>query len=509
MGFGEMEWEFSESNEGGNFMATGKVVTFLRNHLARGEMEKALGLYESCAENVGDEMLLEFPTASSRLQKAMANMFFRARDYKRAALACEQLSEWEAAARSYEASYEYKKAAACYLRANKADKAAAIFQKSGDFHKAAELYHEARDFASAAAAMEQGGDLFGAAQLAIASGDARNAARRLASIPQSDSKFLGAVVMLSELLVKMGHVDVAVQRLMAAMPPNGRVTDVEVAEVAYRLGSILAAAMRFAEATRPFGALHAFNPEYKDVAARLADATTRSNGAPPDGVPTIPPIVAGTPVADEHIETAPIIEPRVEVAVDDDEPLDQFSALDGNVFAPKKARQKRAASLTNIDVVSAQGTGGFVTRMDGYDLLKTLPIFEDLSFDEMKDFYHLCESVEYSEGAVIIEQGQPGEGLYIVREGSLRVSKLEGTKETIVAELPAGGYVGEMSLIDDGPTSARVTALSDVNAFRIAKDTFARYLFNHDLVALRVYRTFAATLVSRLRAADEKLSQAD
>ena len=50
---GEMEWEFAEDADGGgSFVATGKVVNFLRTHLARGEMDEALALYESCAQDV-------------------------------------------------------------------------------------------------------------------------------------------------------------------------------------------------------------------------------------------------------------------------------------------------------------------------------------------------------------------------------------------------------------------------------------------------------------------------
>jgi CRP-like cAMP-binding protein len=144
--------------------------------------------------------------------------------------------------------------------------------------------------------------------------------------------------------------------------------------------------------------------------------------------------------------------------------------------------------------------------MEGYELLKTLPIFEDLSLDEVKDFYNLCESAVYEPGAVIIEQGRPGEALIIVREGSMLVSKIDGEKEIPIATLSAGKVVGEMSMIDDAPTSARVVAAERVKAFRIRKDAFQHYLFTHDLVALRVFRTFTRTLVQRLRDTNARLA---
>ena len=73
---GEIEWEFSENDDGsGSFMATNKAINLIRQHLTRGEVEVAQSLYESCAEDVGDELLLELDVASSHLQKSLANLF--------------------------------------------------------------------------------------------------------------------------------------------------------------------------------------------------------------------------------------------------------------------------------------------------------------------------------------------------------------------------------------------------------------------------------------------------
>jgi hypothetical protein len=182
---------------------------------------------------------------------------------------------------------------------------------------------------------------------------------------------------------------------------------------------------------------------------------------------------------------------------------DPFSALDGPVFhRPRREAPSRAASMSNIDVMSSQA---FVSRLEDYELLKPLPIFETLSLDEMQAFYHLCETVRFEPGEALIEEGQPGEALYIVREGDLVVTQAQPEGEPLeLARIGAGNYVGEMSLIDDAPTSATVAASSPVTAFRIRKDAFHDYLYSHDLVALRVYKSFTATLAARLREANAR-----
>lgn len=505
MSRGEMEWEFSETADGGGaFLATGKVVGAIRTHLARGEIEPALALYESCVENVGDELMAEFRSASSKLQKAMANLFYRSRDYKRAASACMQLGEWPAAARSFEAAFDYNRAAECYLKGKDAPRAAAVYAKSGNHQKAAEVYHRVGDFAKAAGAMAQAGDNVQAAQLAVRAGDRENAARFLARVPPNDRHFQRAVLMLGDLLLKLGRSDIAVQRLSAAVPGDGVIRDAQQAEIAYQLGVVLEALGRHAEAQRPLSMVRAFDPEFKDVSTRLAEATARASSAPPAPADRAATLRAAPVVQGIGVEEATPVTP----APKPEGFADQFSALDGNVFAQRN-RNVTSPQMpvfgADIDVPRA-GSAQFVTRMEDYDLLKTLPIFEDMSLDEMKDFYHLCEHIRYDPGEVIIEQGEPGHGLFIIREGSVNISKVEGGNEVHITTLGSGNYVGEMALIDDARTSARVTAGPEpVKTFRISKDTFHQYLYSHDLVAMRIYRTFTRTLVARLRDANTKV----
>ncbi len=475
---GEMEYEFSD-NEGGQFFASGKVVAFLRSYLAKGEIDQAVALYESCVENVGDALFAEFKSASKVVQKGMANLFFRARDYRRAAAACEIIGEWVAAARAHEAALQWGKAAECHLRTGAKDRAAAMLQKAGDHRRAAELYFEAGDLASAAGVLAGAGDYLGAARLSLRAGDKKRAAQELAQVPPTDPNYPHALAELSDLLVDMGRRDLAIQRLLAAAPRDRRVRDAGQGELAYRLGVILAAAGRPAEAAAAFDMVKAWNPQFKDVAQRIASL-------PADQAVTVAPTHSRIPPATtgRTVPGTPAV-PTAPQSVGGG--ADPFAALEGNT----------EPSLST----------GYVTRMQGYELLKTLPIFEDLSLDEMKDFYNLCEQVTFEPGEVVIEQGRSGQALVIVRQGSLDVVSVEPSgQEKPLARLPAGKYVGEMSLIDESPTSARVKAAERVTAFRIRKDAFRAYLYTHDLVAMRVYRSFTRTLAERLRETNARLA---
>ncbi len=87
-----------------------------------------------------------------------------------------------------------------------------------------------------------------------------------------------------------------------------------------------------------------------------------------------------------------------------------------------------------------------------------------------------------------------------MRQGSLQVVRVDDDGvATVLATISAGAFVGEMSLLDDAPTSARVIAAGPVKAIRVQRARFERFLFEHERVAVRVYRSFARALSERLR----------
>lgn len=480
-----MEWEFSEgAGNDGQFMATGKVVEAIRRHLGRNEIDQAVALYESCAqEAVAAQIWAEFGAASTSTKKAIANLFYRARDHARAAEACEVLGEWGAAAKAHMASYAWDRAAGCFLRTGEKDKAAKMFEKAGQHRKAAEIYYERGELPAAAEALEKAGDPLGAGQLFVRAKDDRRAAQVLAQVGAADPRFVHAAGLLGEVLVRLGRPDLAMQRLGAALPAGEPLKDELRAEIAYRLGRLLAEAGQGAQARRAFELVHAFNPRFRDVAARLEAA--RGSGADPQATVPVAPSSTGAfraPGAGAARGPAPA------------QPTDPFASLNGDPFAARAAAPAPAPAAA--EVVPA----GYVQRMDGYEMLKRLPLFEELSLDEMRAFFQVAEPVVFEAGTVIIEQGQPGTGLFIVREGALEVARVDaGGKKTVLATLPAGKYVGEMSLVDEAPTSARVTAAGPVKALRIQRERFEKLLFENDRMAVRVYRSFVRTLSERLR----------
>jgi CRP/FNR family transcriptional regulator len=93
-------------------------------------------------------------------------------------------------------------------------------------------------------------------------------------------------------------------------------------------------------------------------------------------------------------------------------------------------------------------------------------------------------------------EGDPCEGLFVLGEGTVKISKTSPTgREIMLAMESAPSSVAEVPLFDEGDYPATVRALTAVTAYLIRKEDFRRYCLAHPEVALRVF----AILGRRLR----------
>lgn len=104
---------------------------------------------------------------------------------------------------------------------------------------------------------------------------------------------------------------------------------------------------------------------------------------------------------------------------------------------------------------------------------------EELPFDVLQHVATLLdpEPVLFAPGERLLIQGEPGDSLYFIAQGTVEVTmKPLGPGSIIppvkVAELSAGDVAGEMALVNDEPRSATVTALTDVMAYRLSLDNW-------------------------------------
>jgi tetratricopeptide (TPR) repeat protein len=469
---GEMEFEFIEGRD--SFVATDKVVGFLRQHLARGEVQAAARLYEDTGAACVPDLIREAQTASSTTQKAIAEMFVVARDFANAARVFELARNLERAAQLFEQAADFVDAARVHEKNGDLLRAAVCLERAGQVDRAIELYRKSGPSQALAEALARQGHYYDAAAVFKHIFNLKAEIEMLRLVPSTSPNRVPAVLRLAELLEQYNYPDQAVgllietirtvdaarfhqamyghlARLLDAM---GRTA--EAAQVRARMQNLLATPT----ATTSSPAASASPP----AAAPAPASPARASSPAPRGPP--PSLVAATPA---DVGPAPAVGAR-----------DPFSTL--------------------VDPFSQRE--GIAAVADAYTHLKGIPIFAELRATDMRDLYRACDEVSFAHGDVVIGEGVAGRGLFVIVQGAVSVTRADSAGE--LARLGPGAYVGELALLDASMTSARVTAVGAVFALFIGQDRFNQFIENHDDAARRIFRLFARTLAERLRVANAR-----
>ena len=108
-------------------------------------------------------------------------------------------------------------------------------------------------------------------------------------------------------------------------------------------------------------------------------------------------------------------------------------------------------------------------------------------------------------GSVLFAAGEPGDGLYCIEAGLLKVvMQSQGGEESVVSLLGPGEFAGELAMIDGLPRSASVVVLRDCSYRFISKEGFQKFTATHP----EFYRELARVLSIRLREADQAFAAA-
>src|SRR5918996_5211761 len=111
---------------------------------------------------------------------------------------------------------------------------------------------------------------------------------------------------------------------------------------------------------------------------------------------------------------------------------------------------------------------------DAMDLGK-LELFRGLSAAELARVNDLLGRTKFPAGAMILTANQPGEIAYVIVEGTLKISTIQGNgRELTLALLGPGEVVGELALADRAARSADVTALEPAVLVWLDRGTFER-----------------------------------
>lgn len=105
-------------------------------------------------------------------------------------------------------------------------------------------------------------------------------------------------------------------------------------------------------------------------------------------------------------------------------------------------------------------------------ILKSFPIFQDLTPSNISDVADMMELRKYQPGEVIVQQGDIGEEFFVIGKGLVDV-EVDGD---LVNTLSEGGFFGEVSLVQGQPRNATVRAKTESACFVLSKDEFEKVM---------------------------------
>lgn len=127
----------------------------------------------------------------------------------------------------------------------------------------------------------------------------------------------------------------------------------------------------------------------------------------------------------------------------------------------------------------------------GSQLLKETGLFSSCTDKELESVMVTAKERAFDTGEVIIREGDPGLGFYLLLEGTAEVRK--GGKA--VAELDAGDYFGEMALLlEDTPRTADVVATSQVKCLVITQWDLRALISTHPDIGMKIMNELALRL---------------
>jgi len=196
-----------------------------------------------------------------------------------------------------------------------------------------------------------------------------------------------------------------------------------------------------------------------------------------------------------------------EAALEHRDPLVREQALRTLVRVEPESARVRAADLahdpdpivSNLASIIAAGRGWpmelhMPSTLEKVLVLKSAPLFSRVPAEDLAPLARMAESRIVAPGERIVSEGELGDELYLIVYGRVAVSK-GGHR---LASLGPGESFGEISVLDEGPRTATVTAIEQTEVLAIASEDFYEILHEQAEIAEGVIRI----LVKRLRDAD-------
>jgi len=152
-------------------------------------------------------------------------------------------------------------------------------------------------------------------------------------------------------------------------------------------------------------------------------------------------------------------------------------------------------------------TAGIMSQAIIEFLILNIPILAKLRDKELKTIQKYMNLIEVIPGGIVFKEGDRGDYVCFVVDGSLDVLiRSEAGESIVMATLSKGRSIGEMAVIDDLPRSATVKARTKSTLLTLSRDNFNYILAGHPSIGVKILKGIARLLSMNLRKTSSRLA---
>jgi CRP/FNR family transcriptional regulator len=141
-------------------------------------------------------------------------------------------------------------------------------------------------------------------------------------------------------------------------------------------------------------------------------------------------------------------------------------------------------------------------------VLESQFLFKNLPAQELEILSGLIFERNYSIGSTLFVEGMEGEVLYIIKQGSVQLTKKNAeNQEFVLAKLNAGDFLGEMTFVDNRPRTATARIAENSVLLVMTKKAFVTIKEKHPNLMISLLMKFLMVANERLRKANEAIKQ--
>jgi len=129
------------------------------------------------------------------------------------------------------------------------------------------------------------------------------------------------------------------------------------------------------------------------------------------------------------------------------------------------------------------------------DILSRAGIFQGVDPVAVQNLIEQMETVRFPRGTTIFDEGEPGDRLYIITSGKIKLARhAPDGRENLLTVMGPSDMFGELSIFDPGPRTSSAVCVTEVTAATMNSEMLKQWVGDHPAIAQQLLRVLARRL---------------